>query len=327
MKVTKDKLELRPADIQKLLRTNSPSSGLTSVLNLAINNQNQVNGRFDLYNYKNKACIGIKDLYITKSFTSTTYMDNMITIEVILKGGANMQLGMQHILNNDMPKMVISSHNKASQQSRFHRSNEYFKSIGIWVAPKDLQAILQLNHNEIPLAARDLLLCHHNHSLIYPITSSLRSAAQALLDNPFEGTLQNLFIEGKVSEILCLIAQSLASPELAFNQDNHLSSRKAHAMKKLLNIVDEQLSSVPSLDSIARTIGMNKNSICQTFKKNYGMNITEYIAQKRLTKAKELLLEGKLSVLQVALEVGYTNQSSFGRAFKKFYGYSPLKKA
>jgi transcriptional regulator GlxA family with amidase domain len=42
-------------------------------------------------------------------------------------------------------------------------------------------------------------------------------------------------------------------------------------------------------------------------------------------KAKELVNEGKMSVLQIALEVGYTNQSSFGRAYKKYYGYPPLK--
>lgn len=72
-------------------------------------------------------------------------------------------------------------------------------------------------------------------------------------------------------------------------------------------------------------LGMSKAQISKTFKSSYGMNITEYLTQKRLSKALELINEGKLSVLQVALAVGYTNQSSFGRAFKKFYGYSPLK--
>jgi AraC-like DNA-binding protein len=41
--------------------------------------------------------------------------------------------------------------------------------------------------------------------------------------------------------------------------------------------------------------------------------------------ALELLNEGKLSILQVALEVGYKDQLSFGRAFKKFFGFSLLQ--
>jgi transcriptional regulator GlxA family with amidase domain len=44
-----------------------------------------------------------------------------------------------------------------------------------------------------------------------------------------------------------------------------------------------------------------------------------------MQQAQELIKQGKHSVLQVAMEVGYQNQSSFGRAFKKFFGYSPTK--
>jgi transcriptional regulator GlxA family with amidase domain len=119
--------------------------------------------------------------------------------------------------------------------------------------------------------------------------------------------------------------QCVTSPELAFNQDNQLPTAKANAMKHLLSILENSLTSLPSLDELSTLIGMSKGQISKTFKLNYGMSLTDYVTQKRLLKAKELVNEGKLSVLQIALEVGYTNQSSFGRAYKKYYGYSPLK--
>jgi AraC-like DNA-binding protein len=70
---------------------------------------------------------------------------------------------------------------------------------------------------------------------------------------------------------------------------------------------------------------MSKGQLTQTFKSSYGMNISEYLIQKRMQRSQELIKVGKLSILQIAMEVGYQNQSSFGRAFKKFFGYSPLK--
>lgn len=42
-----------------------------------------------------------------------------------------------------------------------------------------------------------------------------------------------------------------------------------------------------------------------------------------MEKAQALLKAGKQTVLEVALEVGYDDQSSFGRAYKRFLNYPP----
>ena len=45
--------------------------------------------------------------------------------------------------------------------------------------------------------------------------------------------------------------------------------------------------------------------------------------KKRMNKAQQLLKTGKYTVLEVALEIGYDDQSSFGRAYKRFFNYPP----
>lgn len=325
MKKTDQSIELSPQDIRIMLESEKNDSGLVSMANLGIHNEKSVKGRFDIFNYKNIAYVGIKDLQIFNSFTTTNNLEDMISIDILLEGGSDLQLGEQHILNNDMPKIVLSSHNINGKQSRFHKAEENYKGIGIWISPMHLKQLFHLDYAEFEDSVSEILQANINHSLIYPVTSEVRKVVKEIIENPYKNTVEYLYIEAKVAELLCIIMRCVTSPELTFNQDNQLPAAKANAMKRLLSILDTSLTSVPSLDELSTLIGMSKGQLSKTFKLSYGMNLTDYVSQKRLMKAKELVNEGKLSVLQIALEVGYTNQSSFGRAYKKYYGYPPLK--
>ena len=55
------------------------------------------------------------------------------------------------------------------------------------------------------------------------------------------------------------------------------------------------------------------------------MGISEYITKRKISKAKELLKTKNLSVIQVALAVGYDDVSYFIRIFKKQTGMTPKK--
>lgn len=325
MELTENKLELDPQDIRRILDDGTNESGLVSIIDLDVREEKWVKGRFDLFNYKNIAYVGIKNLHILKPFTSTTHLEDIISFEIMLQGGSDMQLGEQHILNNDMPRLVVSSHNENSQQSRFHKAKENYKGVGVWISPSNLKQLFQLDYSKFPDSIGEILQSNINHNLIYPVTSEMRNVVEEVIENSYKNIVKNNYTEAKITELLCIIIQCISSPELAFNQNNQLSASKAKAMKLLLSTIDTNLELIPSLDELAISIGMSKGQLSKTFKFSYGMTITEYITQKRLMRAQELVNEGKLSVLQIALEVGYTNQSSFGRAFKNFYGYSPLK--
>jgi AraC-like DNA-binding protein len=318
-------LEFNPKDIGIMLESGKDDSGLFSLASLGVHDEKSVKGRFDIFNYKNIAYVGIKDLQISKSFTATNHLEDMISIDILLEGGSDLQLGAKYILNNDMPKIVLSSHHINGIQSRLHKAGENYKGVGIWISPRYLQQLFHLNYAEFGGTVSDILQANINHSLIYPVTNEVRKVIKDIIDNPYKSKVKHLYIEAKVAELLCIIMRCVVSPELTFNQDNQLTAAKASAMRHVLSIVDKNLNAVPRLDEISALIGMSKGQLGKTFKLSYGMSLTDYISQKRLMKAKELVNEGKMSVLQIALEVGYTNQSSFGRAYKKHYGYPPLK--
>lgn len=80
-----------------------------------------------------------------------------------------------------------------------------------------------------------------------------------------------------------------------------------------------------SLTSIADHFGMTPQYISGFFKKQNGVNLTDYMAEIRIRHAKRLLAESELSVLQVAQRVGYATDIGFIRVFKKLEGITPGK--
>lgn len=75
---------------------------------------------------------------------------------------------------------------------------------------------------------------------------------------------------------------------------------------------------------LLRIIGMSRTDLHRKLGGSVGMSTTAYIRRKRLEKAAELLKEQPdWSIYQVALEVGFDNQSYFTRRFKEVFGRCP----
>lgn len=283
-------------------------------------------GRWDLGKYfSDTAVVSIKDLQINNAFSSETPLNNIITIDIVLAGGVDTLLDHFSIPNNDMPRILFGSHTDNGYQRRVHQKGEYYKAIGIWIKSDMLINHFGLKPDTFPKMTAELLQCKYNRSLLFPLTSNIKHCSEEILDTKISSTLNEKFIEAKLTELLCYLIECLYSPEQSFNLANHLSTRKSNAMKKVLaKLNDDSLEEV-NLAALSQEVGMSESNLSKTFKSSYGMNISQYRLQQRLVKAFELILAGKLSIFQVALEVGYKDQSSFARAFKKYFGFSPTK--
>lgn len=77
------------------------------------------------------------------------------------------------------------------------------------------------------------------------------------------------------------------------------------------------------LDNICFLFGTNKTSLCQSFKQEFNITILNYIDKLKLEDAKKLLQEQKLSVTEIAEQLGFNSIHYFCRYFKKHTGLSP----
>lgn len=91
--------------------------------------------------------------------------------------------------------------------------------------------------------------------------------------------------------------------------------------------VESKLSSrfdqpFPSIAQLAKEAGMSASKLKMLFKKIYGKAMYEHYQERRMIKAKAMLLSGD-SVKEAAMELGFKNISNFSIAFKKQFGNQP----
>ncbi|MFZ7104907.1 MAG: helix-turn-helix transcriptional regulator [Peptococcaceae bacterium] len=80
-----------------------------------------------------------------------------------------------------------------------------------------------------------------------------------------------------------------------------------------------------TIPELAGKFKVAETSLRQCFKSVYGQPIGSFIRSERIRRSAQLLQEhGELSVGQIALMVGYENQSKFAAAFKAVMGQTPL---
>ena len=86
-------------------------------------------------------------------------------------------------------------------------------------------------------------------------------------------------------------------------------------------------SDVPfeDLEEYARQANLSPNGFCRMIRRETGRTPGEWIALARLTRAKRLLQETDMPVLDVAFAVGLSDQSYFSRFFRKQTGMTPVK--
>jgi AraC family transcriptional regulator len=91
---------------------------------------------------------------------------------------------------------------------------------------------------------------------------------------------------------------------------------------RILDFLDSRLDESISLHDLAQQAGLTKWHFMRRFNTTYGTSPHSFITDRRMSRAKRLLLSSDLPIVQIALEVGMTH-SHFSRTFLKRVGVSP----
>lgn len=102
------------------------------------------------------------------------------------------------------------------------------------------------------------------------------------------------------------------------------SGNKEHYDKfaELLQYIEVNYAEPISLDSISSYVGFSKYHFIRLFKEYTGMTFYDYLTNKRIHHAKELL-KTNMGITEVAFSCGFNSQTSFCRTFKKVLGCTP----
>jgi AraC family transcriptional regulator len=150
----------------------------------------------------------------------------------------------------------------------------------------------------------------------------LDSLGRALLEaNRIGGWFGQTYAE---SISMAIVARLLASASRASPCERSRGSKLAPwRLKRAIDYVEARLHEAVSLADIASSAGLTRMHFAAQFRAATGLRPHEYLLRRRIERAQEMLLGTGLSLVDVALSVGFQNQAHFTSIFKRYVGQPP----
>jgi len=154
--------------------------------------------------------------------------------------------------------------------------------------------------------------------------SWLKNVADLVIEEAGKEQSGSGIIVNKLGEILFVHALR-AFIEKNKSERGFIAAIQDERISKVLKEIHSSIEKDWSLEQLAQIAAMSRTSFANRFKILVGQTPFNYITQWRVLRAKELLEESKLSVGEIAEEVGYRSEAAFNRVFKKRVLVTPLK--
>ncbi|NJK27486.1 MAG: helix-turn-helix transcriptional regulator [Coleofasciculaceae cyanobacterium SM2_3_26] len=98
---------------------------------------------------------------------------------------------------------------------------------------------------------------------------------------------------------------------------------------KDLNLVREYIANHKShpitIGELAALVCLSEYHFIRSFKKSAGMTPYRYILHKRLELARDLILDTKMRLVDIAIACGFSSQSHMTRLFKRHFHQTPME--
>lgn len=203
-------------------------------------------------------------------------------------------------------KVVFSGHNRA---------------VTVYIHRSALQRLYPDSAHELPAVLQDFIggMLRHTVAQRLPLNAALLRCLEDLHGCDLHGHARRLFIHSKAVEILCHAFKALTLDDDEATTSTQIRRGVIKAQQRLM----QSYAAPPSLDDLAREVGLSRSSLCAGFRQMLGQTVFDYIVGLRMSQALALLAERRASITEIAYAVGYSHPSSFSLAVQKRFGTTP----
>ena len=151
----------------------------------------------------------------------------------------------------------------------------------------------------------------------------LRSAMLAVDTELRGGSVGGSLMVESLANVLAvyLIRHITGAHRMPASADGELPRRKLHTV---IEYIMESLGGNPTLEQMAAVAHLSPHHFARQFKAATGLPPHQYVIARRVERAQHLLrADGELGLVDVALRVGFSDQSKFSFHFKRIVGVTP----
>lgn len=247
-------------------------------------------------------------------------------------------------LISDSRQQLVINQNKLHQQSRINESIQMYKTSG--ALPEDAypygtecSLITKLKTGDVNGAKGEL------NNLLGYVFFSEGSNLEIVKSRSIElcSLLSRAAIEGgatsdsilKVNNQLLTVIPTIDNiDDLCYKLQEAIDTftdcmfervpaKNSEFVKKAIQYISKKFAEPLTLEEVANHVHLNPAYFSTLFKQSTGSNFKEYLNMVRIEESKRLLSNTDYSLIDIAIAVGYEDQSYFSKVFKKYTGLTP----
>lgn len=138
-----------------------------------------------------------------------------------------------------------------------------------------------------------------------------------------ENFMRKLFLEGMAYQILTHQILQYQDDSVDESHRTLLRSSEVKQIHLIANLIENNISQIPTVEILAKEAGLNINKLQEGFKKLYGATVNNHIQKKRLDAAYGLLTQTDLTISEIVNAIGLSSKSYFSKIFKERHDISP----
>jgi AraC-like DNA-binding protein len=204
---------------------------------------------------------------------------------------------------------------KVAEGDTFEWKNIYDQNVGLVIfIPSSYLQDFDLKLQQNTTRFKDGLLTSSDNRM-----QLLQSELLELYQQPT--LLNQLKIQSNLIEIIAHQIDGL----MVENEQQQVILVKNHYDKIVLakKLIDSDVSKNFTIPELAKEVGTNEQYLKKYFKQYFGKTVSNYITERKMNFAKDLIINGDYRVADVARMTGYKHSTHFTTAFKKYFGFIP----
>lgn len=248
-----------------------------------------------------------------------------IHIQFRLNGGGCEDIDRTGVVQTPAGSCIVSRYPESCVVERTVDATGGWKVACLFATPAALTCLLDLPAARLPECA--LWLAQEAHaqprSIVLPLQSSMIFAVNDILSCPCRGGNRRVYMRGKSLDLLSTVIHALGRTGSIRAPALKLSAADMKRIALARSVMCAHLESNLTLDELARKVGINRTKLAFGFRATYGASVQAFWRDAKLDRARQLLRDGETPVSEVAFSLGYSEVSSFTRAFTRRFGISP----
>ena len=151
-------------------------------------------------------------------------------------------------------------------------------------------------------------------------TLDFENIYEKLMENVrLNGIISNINVSFHITKLLSKCIDCKLSPH---NNKAHFQHK--HEIEMVINYIATNYDKKITLDNLCEITHVSKFHFLKLFKIYTGFTPYEYLINYRINMAKQLLKNTNVTISDISINVGFNDESSFIKQFKKAIGYTPL---